>query len=140
MDGGGVKDKAMAVTEDIIQSHPEINVFFGANGDMGLGALAGLETAGRGTVDTEIVISHDGSEPEILKIADPKSALKVANGNRPKELARQTIDTLLEIINGKRDMKNTDDIYVATAVVTGKDLDYAQNFISDEYLSSTKIK
>jgi ribose transport system substrate-binding protein len=140
MNGSGVKDRAMAVTEDIIQSHPEINVFYGANGDQGLGALSALETAGRGTIATEIVISHDGSEPEILKIADPKSALKVAIGNRPKELSRMTIDTLLEVINGKRDMRNNDDIYVATAVVTGKDLDYAQEFIADEYVSTTKIK
>ncbi len=61
------KDKAMAVVEDAIQANPDLNVFFGANGDQGLGALAALEAQGRGTIETEIVISHDGSEPELLK-------------------------------------------------------------------------
>lgn len=139
LNGGGVKDKAMAVTEDTVQAKPEINVWFGANGDQGLGALAALEAQGRGTVKTDLVVSHDGSEPELLKIADPNSALKIANANRPKELAQATIDTLLEVINGKRDMKNTDDILVPTAVVTGADLEAAQKFLKEEYLSDTVL-
>ena len=137
--GGGVKDKSMSVTEDILQSNPKLNVFFGANGDQGLGALAALEAQGRGTIETELVISHDGSEPEVLKIVDPKSALKIANANRPKELAYQCIDTLLEIINGTRDMKDTSDIVVDTAVITGEDVNACQEFIRDEYVSTIRL-
>lgn len=140
LNGEGKKDKAMAVVEDTIQANPDINVWFGANGDQGLGALAALEAHGRGTVKTDLVVSHDGSEPELIKIADPNSALKIANANNPKELAQKTIDTILEMINGKRDIKNTDDILVPTAVITGADMDAAQKFLKEEFLSNTVLK
>ncbi|WP_113671445.1 sugar ABC transporter substrate-binding protein [Vallitalea guaymasensis] len=139
LNGEGKKDKAMAVVEDAIQANPDINVFFGANGDQGLGALAALEAQGRGTIDTEIVISHDGSEPELLKIADPESALKIANANLPKDLAEATVDTILEIINGEREMKNTDDIFVPSAVITGDDIEAAQKFLKEQYNSDTQL-
>lgn len=135
VNGEAVKDTAASVTEDLIQAHPEINVFFGANGDQGLGALAALESSGRGTLDTEIVVSHDGSEAEVIKIVDPNSALKVANANKPKECARACVDTLLEMINGEREMTNTDNIVVETAVVTGDDLEAVQEFLTVEYCS-----
>lgn len=140
LNGEGKKDKAMAVVEDVIQSNPDINVFFGANGDQGLGALAALEAQGRGTIETEMVISHDGSEPELLKIADPKSALKIANANLPKKLAYTTIDVIMEIINGERDMKDTDDIFVASDVLTGDDIEKAQAFLKEQYNSDTKLQ
>lgn len=140
LNGEGKKDKAMAVVEDVIQSNPDINVFFGANGDQGLGALAALEAQGRGTIETEIVISHDGSEPELLKIADPNSALKIANANLPKKLAYTTIDVIMEIINGERDMKSTDDIFVASDVLTGDDIEKAQKFLKEQYSSDTKLQ
>lgn len=136
----------MAVVEDAIQANPDLNVFFGANGDQGLGALAALEAQGRGTIETEIVISHDGSEPELLKkIADSNSALKkIANANLPKKnLAEATIDTILEIINGKkRDMKkNTDDIFVPSAVIVGDDIAAAQKkFLKEQYNSDTELQ
>lgn len=139
INGEGKKDVAMSVTEDLIQANPDINVFFGANGDMGLGALAALEAQGRGTIDTELVVSHDGSEPEVLKIADPKSALKIANANQPRELARGTIDTLLEIINGERDMKSPDNIMIPAVALSADDLEFAQKFIKEQYFSDLKI-
>jgi len=140
IDGGGVMDQAMSATEDILQANPQANVFFGANGDMGLGALAALQAHGRGTIDTEIVISHDGSEPEVLEIVDPNSALVVANANRPMDLARRCVEILFEIIEGQREMTDSSDIYVSTAVLTGEDINELQEFISVQYLSTTVLE
>ena len=140
VDGKGQKDSAMAVTEDLIQTKPEINVLYGANGDQGLGALAALEAQGRGTLETELVISHDGSEPEVLMLATPDSALKFAVANQPKELSEGCFNTLMEIINGEREMKNTDNVMIPAVALSGQDLDFAQEFIATEYLSDTKIK
>ncbi|PKM51691.1 MAG: hypothetical protein CVV02_05335 [Firmicutes bacterium HGW-Firmicutes-7] len=140
LNGEGKIDKAMSVVEDAIQADSSLNVFFGANGDQGMGALAALESQGRGTIKTEIVVSHDGSEPELLKIADPNSSLKIANANLPKDLAFKTIDTILEIINAERDMKSIDDIFVSSAVITGDDVEAAQKFLKEQYNSDTKLK
>lgn len=139
LNGEVKKDKAMAVTEDLLQTNPDANVFYGSNGDQGLGALAALEANGRGTIKTELVVSHDGSEPEVLKIADPNSALKCAVANQPRELAKGTIDTLFEIIKKKRKMTNTDNIMIPAAVLSADDLKFAQKFIADEYFSKTSI-
>lgn len=139
LNGEGKKDKSMAVTEDAIQANPDLNVFFGANGDQGLGALAALEAQGRGTIETELVVSHDGSEPELLKIADPQSALKLANANLPKDLAESTVDVILEIIEGNRDMKDTSDIFVPSSVLTGDDLETAQEFLKVQYSSEVEL-
>lgn len=135
LDGKGKKDEALNVTEDFLQKHPEANVFYGGNGDMALGALAALEARGRGTIKTELVVSHDGSEPEVLKIADQNSSLKLAVANKPKELARATVDTMLEIINGKRDIQNTDDVLVNAALIKGSDLAGSKTFLKEEYFT-----
>lgn len=140
LDGKSKKDAALNVTEDFLQKNSEANVFYGGNGDMSLGALAALEARGRGTSATEIVVSHDGSEPEVLKIMDPNSALKLAVANKPKELARATVDTLLEMINGKREMTNTDDILVNAALINGDNLAESQTFLKEEYFSNLQLQ
>lgn len=140
VDGKGTKDAAMTQTEDFLQKNSTANVFYGGNGDMSLGALAALEARGRGTPKTEIVVSHDGSEPEVLKLADPNSALKLCVTNKPKELARAAVDTLLEIIDKKREMTSTDDVMVDAALLTADNLDEVQVFIKDEYFSKLELK
>jgi len=45
--GGGVKDKAFKVAEDILQAHPDLNGIFGINDDSALAALAAVEKAGK---------------------------------------------------------------------------------------------
>lgn len=138
LDGEGLREAAFDVTEDLIQSTPDVNVFYGANGDMGLGALAALESAGRGTIQDQLIVSHDGSEPEVIEIVDPESALKLAVANRPRELAKGTIDTLLEIINGERSMTNTDEIMINAAVLEN-DIGALQEFISTQYFSDLDL-
>ena len=132
VNGEGKKDKAMSVTEDLLQRSPEINVFYGANGDQGLGALAALEAAGRGTIKTELVISQDGSEAEVIKLIDPKSALKIAIGNQPVGLAKAAIDTTMEMIKGKRAMTSEGKVIVPPLVLRGDKPDEAIKFINEQ--------
>ncbi len=60
LDGFAVRDKAMAVMEDILQAHPEVNVVFGINDDSALGALAAMEAAGK-TKNNELIVGFDGT-------------------------------------------------------------------------------
>jgi ribose transport system substrate-binding protein len=139
-DGGCVRDQALSATEDLLQAHPEVNVMYGANGDSALGALAALQGVGRGTVDDVFLVSHDGSEPELIELVNPKSGLKLAVANRPKELARQTLDTLAEVMAGKIPMDKDLDVPVAAEVLTPDNLDQLQKFLETEYFGTTDLK
>lgn len=45
--GGAAKDRSMKATEDLLQSHPDLNGLFAINDPSALGALAALEKAGK---------------------------------------------------------------------------------------------
>jgi ribose transport system substrate-binding protein len=87
-DGGAVLDKATQTAENMIQAHPEANVWFGINDDSALGALRALKAAGRGTPETDLVVGFDGSAPALKELLDAGSALKVEVGNLPRSYAR----------------------------------------------------
>lgn len=45
--GGAAKDRSMKATEDLLQSHPDLNGLFAINDPSALGAVAALEKAGK---------------------------------------------------------------------------------------------
>ena len=45
--GGGVKDRAFRVAEDVLQAHTDLDAVFAINDDTALGTLAAVEKAGR---------------------------------------------------------------------------------------------
>ena len=47
LNGQGSTEVSMKVTLDILQAHPETNIFFGGNDEMALGALAACEQRGK---------------------------------------------------------------------------------------------
>ncbi len=75
----------MEITLDILQANPEVNIIFGANDEMGLGALAACEQIGRGKMDngkplTEVIAGLDGNVSAMLKIFNPNSSFKLTHG------------------------------------------------------------
>ena len=102
--------------------------------------MAALQGVGRGTLDDVFLVSHDGSEPEVIELVNPKSGLKLAVANRPKELARQTLDTLGEVMAGKIPMDKDLDVPVAAEVLTPDNLDQLQKFLAIEYFGTTDLK
>lgn len=139
VDGGCLREKAVKAMEDAIQAHPDVNVVYGGNADNSLGALAALQGAGLGTSDKVFLVSHDGTEPEILELVKPTSALKLSVANRPMELSQATIETLGEVVAGKRAMAEDSNVLVEAAVLTPDDLAALQKFLADEYFSTTKL-
>lgn len=49
--GGAAKDRSMKATEDLLQSHPDLNGLFAINDPSALGAVAALEKAGKNYSD-----------------------------------------------------------------------------------------
>ncbi len=139
VDGKCARDKALAASEDLLQKNPQVNVIYGGNGDSALGALAALQGAGRGTAKDVFLVSHDGSEPELIELVNPKSGLKLSVANRPKALARGTIDALLEVLQGKRAMDQDSEVRIPAEVLTPDDIQYLNKFLAEQYLSKTDL-
>ncbi len=103
--GFGSTVKSMEIMLDILQANPDINIIFGANDDMALGALAAAEQLGRGKMDngvplTEIIAGVDAGENAMIKIFDPNSSFKLTQG-QVRENARAEVDTLVAMARGE---------------------------------------
>jgi ABC-type sugar transport system substrate-binding protein len=108
MDGNGDRQRSVAIGQDILQSHPEVNIVYGTSSDQALGVLSTFEAVGRGkAVDgkplTEFFVGTDASQDELQKLVNPSSSFKYTMGMTPKDNARVQIDTLMKTINGELD-------------------------------------
>lgn len=96
LSGHGVKDQAFRTAEDILQSHPDLDAFFGINDDSALGALAAVEKAGKsGQVK---IIGFDA-------VPEAREAIKAGKIyadviQKPREIGRTTIETIKAYISG----------------------------------------
>ena len=147
LDGESSRDKSMACGEDILQSHPEVNMVYGINANSVLGALAAFEAAGRGQAEdgipkTELFVGTDGSEQEAIKIYDPNSSLKLTMALSPKNNAKTQIDTAIQLMNGEIDAKSDYEVEVTDVVLDywSTPIDEFQKFLVDEYFSEMDLK
>jgi len=102
-DGGGLLDSATTAAENMLQAHPEANVWFGINDSSALGALNALRSAGRGTVKSgDLVVGFDGSAEGLKELLNPTSALKVELGNQPNKFAEAVFVALNALRAGKK--------------------------------------
>ena len=139
LNGQGSSVKSMDVTLDILQGNPEVNLIFGANDEMALGALAACEQLGRGKMNngtplTEVIAGVDGNEAAMLKIYDPSSSFKLTHG-AVRDNARAEADTMMAMVMGEIPM----DEYIETKVLSPK-IDYwntpieeAQRFLEKNF-------
>jgi ribose transport system substrate-binding protein len=93
----GQRAKAMAVMEDLLQTHADLKGVFGINDDSALGAAAVLKAAGRKDV---VVIGYDAtpSAQEEIRSGGP---LKADVIQHPRDIGRKAIDAVADHLNGK---------------------------------------
>jgi ribose transport system substrate-binding protein len=96
LNGEGVRDKALKVMEDILQSYPEINSVFAINDDSALGALSAIEAARREDI---FIIGYDGT-PEARQAILRDSCLKADIIQYPKIIGETTINTIATYLAG----------------------------------------
>lgn len=95
--GGGVKDKAFRVAEDILQAHPDLDVVFAINDDTALGTVAAIEKAGKsGSVQ---VVGFDGTLEARRAIRDGKIYADVIQ--HPHQLGTMSIEAIVKYMNGE---------------------------------------
>lgn len=106
LDAAAGTEKAYEVAQDLLQSHPEVNIIYSEAANLTMGVQPALEEAGRGKAvkgvcQTEILVSTDAPENELKDIFDPSSSLKITMGLTPKDNAIARIDNLMNIYQGK---------------------------------------
>jgi galactofuranose transport system substrate-binding protein len=64
------REKGQSVTETLLRAHPDVNAIYAENDEMGLGALAALEDAGKAGTDKVHIVSIDGTKGAVQAIVD----------------------------------------------------------------------
>jgi ribose transport system substrate-binding protein len=91
---GGTRDRAFAITENMLQAHPNLGGIFAINDDTALGAL-------RAAGDRQLVIiGYDGT-PEARDAIKKGTALKADVVQHPDEIGKKTIETIVAHLAGK---------------------------------------
>jgi ABC-type sugar transport system substrate-binding protein len=147
LDGGGTREKAMAVAQDMLQAHPEINIFYGVVSDFALGALSAFEAAGRGKAKdgvplTEIIVGTDAPQSELVKVFDPNSSFKITQGLTPKENAILKVDTMMAMIKGEipMDKEKVVDAHDMEIDYWNSNIDDTQKWLEEQYFTKIDLK
>ena len=93
----GTMDKGMAMTETIIQSHPDVNVLFGINDPCALGGASALEAA----KVNAIVFGFDGAADGIAAVKDKKRIYTGTVLVSGKAMGELTVDALVKLVKGE---------------------------------------
>lgn len=94
--GDGVRDKSMAVAENILQKFPDLDGIFGINDSTALGCLAAVRQAKRNNV---VIVGYDG-DPEARKEILAGSPLKADAVQYPREIGKVTVQTIAKYLGG----------------------------------------
>ncbi|MDM8523471.1 sugar ABC transporter substrate-binding protein [Desulfococcaceae bacterium HSG8] len=148
-DGEGSTERAMAIMRNMIRSHPEINIVYGTNANHAMGALAALETLGRGKAvngipQTEIVIGTDANVEELIKLYDPKSSFKITQGQKAVTNSVAKIDTMMKMLNGEMPINQWIEVETFNEFIsywdekTGK-AEWGQKWLKEQFLSDTDL-
>ena len=90
------RDQAFNVTQNMLQSHSDLDAIFAANDMMALGAVEAIAAAGR-TGDV-IVVGFDALDEARQAIQDGEMAATVAQ--HPREMGRLAIESAWRILQG----------------------------------------
>jgi len=96
VNGEGVRDRALQVTTDILQAHPDLDGIFGINDDSALGALDAVQQFKRPHI---CIIGYDATPPAADAITRG-TPLKADVVQYPKKIGQTTIEKIKEYFSG----------------------------------------
>ena len=94
----GLRDKAMAVMENLLQKHRDLNGVFAINDSTALGCLAAIRQAKRTDV---AIVGYDG-DPEARQEILAGSPLKADAVQFPREIGKVTVQTIAKYLKGEQ--------------------------------------
>ena len=68
--GNFTREDGKSVTETLLRAHPDVNAIYAENDEMGLGALAALDDAGKSGIKNVHIVSIDGTKGAVQAIVD----------------------------------------------------------------------
>jgi ribose transport system substrate-binding protein len=95
--GNFAREEGQKVTEQLLQSNPDINGIYGENDEMALGAITALKGAGKKAGDVKVV-SIDGTKGAVQAIVDGWASAVVESNPRFGPLA---FATATKFLNGE---------------------------------------
>lgn len=90
------RTEGMNVTENILQSHSEIDGLYAANDEMGLGALQALNSNNLSDV---IVVSNDGTAEALNSVKDGELTGTMAVS--PKAYGEEAVEVAIDVVEGE---------------------------------------
>ncbi|MEV4344289.1 ABC transporter substrate-binding protein [Actinoplanes sp. NPDC049596] len=95
--GNFAREDGQKVTEQLLQSNPDINGIYGENDEMALGAITALKGAGKKAGDVKVV-SIDGTKGAVQAIVDGWASAVIESNPRFGPLA---FETATKFLNGE---------------------------------------
>ena len=103
-DTGGEFERALELSEKILEEHPDVDVFMCGNDQCAVGAKTAVNIAG---LDEVLIYSVDGS-PDIKKeLKKAESQIAGTAGQSPIEMGKSAAKLTLNILNGEAYEKET---------------------------------
>jgi ribose transport system substrate-binding protein len=99
VNGGGLRDKALKVAEDVLQAHPDLRGIFGINDDSALGALAAARARGKTSADFTIV-GYDAG-PEAVAAIKARTPLKADVAQSPSDIGAGAVETMAAYLENR---------------------------------------
>jgi ABC-type sugar transport system, periplasmic component len=94
MDAEGLREKGANVMADILTAHPDVNIMFGINDDITLGAASAVEA--RGLSDKVACFGQGGiGEASFQALLDPQSPFKATSAFMPSGCGMAAINQLV---------------------------------------------
>jgi ribose transport system substrate-binding protein len=93
----GLREVAKQKTDNLLQSHPDLDAIFGSNDDCALGALASIRAAGK----TRIVIVGFDATPEAQAAIRENSPLLADAIQYPEIIGRRTVEAIAARLRGE---------------------------------------
>lgn len=94
--GNFARDEGQAVTEQLLQSNPEIDAVYAHNDEMGLGAMTAISAAGRVPGADVKIVSIDGTRNAVQAIVDGRYNAVIESNPRFGPLAFQTLQQFID--------------------------------------------
>jgi ribose transport system substrate-binding protein len=95
--GESKREKALSLTENFLQSHPDLDAIFSVNDMMALGALQAVNAAKK---DNVTIVGFDATDEALQAIVDGSRMASVAQ--QPIEIGKFALEALLKVIRGEQ--------------------------------------